>query len=60
MDPITAALVLANTIAEIIKLAIEATPIEIRAQFAREQLEGLKQLRALLERLVTMGGAPHA
>jgi hypothetical protein len=51
VDPLTAALVLANTIAEIVKLAIEAQPPEVRAEFARIQLEDLKAWRAFLERL---------
>jgi hypothetical protein len=51
VDPLTAALQLANTIAEIVKLAIEAQPPEVRAEFARIQLEDLKAWRAFLERL---------
>ena len=51
MDPLTAALVLANTIAEIVKLAIEAQPPEVRAAFAQQQLEDFQKWRAFLERL---------
>lgn len=51
MDPLTAALQLANTIAEIVKLAIESQPPDVRAEFARQQLEDAKVWRALLESL---------
>jgi len=51
MDPLTAALILANTIAEIVKMAIEAQPAETRAEYARVQLEDWKLWRAFLERL---------
>jgi hypothetical protein len=51
MDPLSAALVLANTIAEIVKLAIESQPAEVRAEFARLQLEDLKAWRAFLQGL---------
>jgi hypothetical protein len=51
MDPLTAALVLANTIAEIVKQAIEAQPAEARAEFARMQVEDLQKWRAFLEKL---------
>lgn len=50
MDPITAALILANTIAEIIKLAIEAQPLEVRAEYARVQLAEFEKWRTFLER----------
>lgn len=49
MDPLTAALQLANTVAEIIKLGIEAQPIDVRAEYARIQLEDLKAWRVFLE-----------
>lgn len=51
MDPLTAALTLANTIAEIVKLAIEGQPVEVRAELWRLYLEDLKAWRAFLERL---------
>lgn len=50
MDPLTAALILANTIAELIKLAIESQPIETRADFARLQLEDYKKWREFIDR----------
>lgn len=50
MDPITAALNLANTIAEIVKLSIESQPPEVRAEFARMQMEDMKRWREFLER----------
>lgn len=56
MDPVTAALQLATTIAEIIKLAIESQPPDVRAEYARQQLEDAKIWRALLEPLLR----PHA
>lgn len=49
MDPLTAALNLANTIAEIIKLAIESQPPEVRAEFARQQAQDLMAWRKFLE-----------
>jgi hypothetical protein len=51
MDPLTAALVLANTIAEIVKSAIESQPPEVRAELARMQLEDVKAWRAFFEKL---------
>lgn len=51
MDPLTAALQLANTIAEIVKLTIEATPLETRATFATAQLEQLNKWHAFIDRL---------
>lgn len=50
MDPITAALTLANTIAEIIKLSIESQPPDVRAEFARQQAEDLKRWREVMEK----------
>ena len=55
MDPITAALTLANTIAEIVKLAIEAQPPDVRAEYAKRQLEDFQQWRAFLERFKVDG-----
>lgn len=51
MDPLTAALQLANTIAQIVLLSIEAQPPDVRAEYARLQLEDLKAWRAFLERV---------
>lgn len=48
MDPITAALVLANTIAEIVKVAIESQPPDVRAEYAKMQLEDYKRFRDFL------------
>lgn len=50
MDPLTAALQLANTIAEIVKLSIEAQPPEVRAEFAKMQLEDFKRWRDFLDK----------
>jgi len=50
MDPLTAALQLANTIAQIVKLAIEAQPMDVRAEYAKIQLEDLKAWRAFLDK----------
>lgn len=50
MDPLTAALVLANTVAEIVKLAIESQPPEVRAEFAKMHLEDMKKWREFVER----------
>ena len=50
MDPLTAALLLANTIAKIVLLSIESQPPEVRAEFARLHLEQLQQWLKFLER----------
>ena len=50
MDPLTAALILANTVAEIVKLAMEGQPPEVRAEFARMHLEDMHKWRAFVER----------
>jgi hypothetical protein len=50
MDPLTAALQLANTIAEIVRLAIEAQPPEVRAELAKLHLEQLRAWLTFLER----------
>lgn len=50
MDPLTAALILANTIAELIKLSIESQPAEVRAEFAKMQLEDFRKWRDFLDR----------
>jgi hypothetical protein len=49
MDPVTAALQLANTIASIVKLSIESQPPEVRAEYAKMQLEDLKKWREFVE-----------
>lgn len=46
MDPLTAALNLATVIAEIVKLAIESQPPEVRAELAKLHLD---QQRAWME-----------
>jgi hypothetical protein len=51
MDPLTAALNLANTIAEIVKLAIESQPPEVRAEIARMHLEDMKRWREFIEKI---------
>lgn len=55
MDPITAALVLANTIAEIVKLSIEAQPPAVRAEYAKIQLEDFQKWRDFLQQLIPKG-----
>lgn len=55
MDPLTAALQLANTIATIVLAAIEAQPPDARAEFARMQLEDLRKWRAFVETLQPKG-----
>lgn len=52
MDPLTAALQLANTLADIVKLAMESQPPEVRAEFARMHLQDVKAWRELIARLV--------
>lgn len=51
MDPVTAALNLANTIAEIVKLTIDAMPADKRAEFATIQLQNLQQWQGLIDKL---------
>ena len=51
MDPFTAALLLANTIAEIVKLTIESTPPEVRAEQAKIHLEFLKRFLEFVQNL---------
>jgi hypothetical protein len=50
LDPLTAALELANTIAKIVLLAVESQPPEVRAEYARLQLEDLKRWREFLDK----------
>lgn len=51
MDPLTAALQLATTIAEIVKLTIEAQPMEVRAEYAKQALADFKAWRLFLAKL---------
>lgn len=51
IDPLTAALVLANTVAEIIKMMIEAQSPETRAKFAEMQMQDLQKWRDFLDKL---------
>lgn len=50
MDPFTALVQLANTIAQIVLLSIESQPADVRAEYARQQLEAFKAWLAFLER----------
>lgn len=52
MDPLTAALQLANTIAEIVKLAMESQPPEVRAEMWRQHLEDAKAFREFWTKLI--------
>lgn len=45
MDPLTAALTLANTMLELAKLVIESQPPEVRVELWRFYLEDLKEWR---------------
>lgn len=47
MDPLTAALQLANTLAQIYLVGLQAQSPEQRAEFARMQLEDMKAWRAV-------------
>jgi hypothetical protein len=60
MDPLTAALQLARTIAEIIKLVIESQPADVRAEFARIHLEDLKRWRDFVDKLVKRNDSERA
>ena len=51
MDPLTAALTLANTIAQIVLSAMESQPPEVRAELAKMQLEDVKAWRAFFGKL---------
>ena len=55
MDPLTQILVLANTIAEIVKLAMESQPPEVRAELWRQHLEDVKAWRAFWQGLIPKG-----
>ncbi len=50
MDPLTAALQLANTIAQIVLLAIQSQPPEVRAAYAKAQLEDFTKWREFLDK----------
>ena len=49
MDPLTLALQLANTIAQIVLLSIQSQPPELRAAYAKIELENLQAWRAFLD-----------
>lgn len=51
MDPLTAALNLAAKIVELIILTVEAQPLEVRAEYAKAQLEDFQKWRKFLEKL---------
>lgn len=57
MDPLTAALTLASDIVKLITVAIESQPPELRAEFAKAQLEGLKRWQDFLDRVTKQVGA---
>jgi hypothetical protein len=46
MDPLTAVLQLATVIAEIVKIAMEGQPPDVRAELWRQHLEDIKAWRA--------------
>lgn len=50
MDPLTAALQLANTIAQIVLLAMENQPPDVRAELARMQFEDVKKWREFFDK----------
>ena len=52
MDPLTQLLILANTIAETVKLAIEGQEPAVRAELWRMYLEDVKELRAIIKTLI--------
>lgn len=51
MDPLTAALELANTVAKIVLVIIESTPPEIRAEQAKMNFDTLKKLVDFIEKI---------
>lgn len=51
MDPLTAALELANTIARIFEKAIDSQPPDVRAELWRMYLEDVKAWRAFFDSL---------
>lgn len=59
MDPLTVALQLALTVAQIIKLVIESQPPEVRAERARLELEALQRWIAFVERFAPHASAPN-
>ncbi len=50
MDPLTAALNLANTVAQIILLAIQSQSPETRAAFSAAQMEHLARWQSFVDR----------
>lgn len=52
MDPLTAALNLANTIAQIILISVQSQPPDVRAEYAKAQLDAFHQWQALIERFL--------
>lgn len=52
MDPVTQALTLAATIAQIILTSIQAMPPDQRAEFARLQLEDLRRWHDLIDKII--------
>jgi hypothetical protein len=52
MDPLTAVLQLANTIAEIVKLAMEGQPPDVRAELWRQHLEDENAWREFWSHLI--------
>jgi hypothetical protein len=57
MDPLIAALSLANTIAQIVLLSIQAQPPEVRAEYAKAQLEDFQRWREFLSHFLPKGPA---
>jgi hypothetical protein len=51
MDPLTAGLQLANTIAHIILVTIQSQPKEVRAEYAKAQLEDFMAFRNWVQSL---------
>ena len=51
MDPLTAALQLANTVAQIVLLVIQREPPEVTAEYARLRLKVTQDMLALVDRL---------
>ncbi len=57
MDPLTAALQLANTVAQIILLSIESQPADVRAEYARLRLDDIKAWREFLDQFQPTKGS---
>lgn len=55
MDPLTAALTLANSVVKLITLTIESQPPELRAEIAKQQWQDFMTFRSWIDKLMPKG-----